>query len=679
MVDERILEKHKKLNELLKFYADRYYNYDAPVVTDAEYDKLYNELQNIEEQYPFLRNSESISSIVGSEVKSKLKKVKHTQKMYSLQNAYNDLDIRDFFQRVQNGIADQLDIFNSNIQFYAEPKIDGLSCSMHYIDGILVQASTRGNGEEGEDVTANVFTVSDIPKKLLGSNFPRDLEVRGEIYMKKSSFDELNNFQEVNNLQSFANPRNAAAGTLRQLDSRITAKRSLNFFAYALLSEEKIINTQSDLIKQLSSWGFVVNDLNKMISNHQELQDYYEDLSDKRSELDYDIDGVVIKVNRLDWQDMLGYSAKYPRHSIAYKFAAEEATTHVKNIELSIGRSGVITPVAVMDEVNIGGVVVSRASLHNKSELEKKDVRVMDKVLIKRAGDVIPYVVKSFPEFRGPDSEKFIFPDSCPCCGSKLVVDGVFIRCPNGYSCKNQAVQRIAHFVSRDAFNIDGFAIKNIEFFYDLNLIKIPSDIYDLKEKIKLNELEKYSGWGKKSVENLFNSIETSKNVELHRFIYSLGINQIGISTAKVLAEEFKTLDNFIETLNSKFAISKLCSINGIADSIASDIISYFSDELNLKLVTLLKQKVNIKNVENDRKVGGFSGKRVLLTGTLSSMSRPIAIKSLELQGALIMSGVSKNLDILIVGDNPGSKLNKAIEIGVRIMYENEFLEKLSL
>lgn len=677
-MNESIIERYNKLNGLLKFYSDRYYNSDNPVVTDAEYDRLYNELQNIEKQYPSIKNDESISNIVGAEVKSKLKKVRHTKKMYSLQNAYNDSDIRDFFHRVQNSIADQLDI-NSVIQFYAEPKIDGLSCSMHYVDGVLVQASTRGNGEEGEDVTANVFTVPDVPKKLLGIGIPKDLEVRGEIYMQKSSFHELNNFQELHELPLFANPRNAAAGTLRQLDSSITAKRSLNFFAYAFLCEEKIVNTQADLINQLSNWGFVVNNLNRMIRNQQELHEYYEDLADKRSDLNYDIDGVVIKLNRLDWQDMMGYSAKYPKHSIAYKFAAEEATTHVKEIELSIGRSGIITPVAVMDDVNIGGVVVSRASLHNKSELERKDIRVMDKVLIKRAGDVIPYVVKSFPEFRKYDSEKFIFPDNCPCCGSKLITDGVFVRCPNGYSCKKQAIQRISHFVSRDAFNIDGFAVKNIEFFYDLNLIKIPSDIYNLKEKIKVNELEKYQGWGKKSVENLFKSIEASKNIELHRFIYSLGINQIGISMAKVIAEEFKTFDNFFDVINSKFAISKLCTISGIADSIANDIIAYFSDESNLMLVNLLMSKVNIINVTTNYEVGFFSGKKVLLTGTLSVMSRPVAVKNLELQGASIMSGVSKNLDILIVGDNPGNKLNKAIETGVQIMYEEEFLEKLSL
>lgn len=678
-MDASIIEKYKKLNDLLKFYSDKYYNSDNPVVTDAEYDKLYNELQNIEKQYPFIKSKDSISNIVGAEVKGKFKKVKHIKKMYSLQNAYNDTDIKDFFQRVQNGIADQLDIFNSNIQFYAEPKIDGLSCSMHYVNGILVQASTRGNGEEGEDVTANVFTVPDVPKKLLGVDVPKDLEVRGEIYMQKSSFHELNNFQKLKKLPLFANPRNAAAGTLRQLDASITSKRSLNFFAYAFLCDDKIVDTQSDLIKQLSGWGFVVNNLNRILLNKQDLHEYYQYLADKRSELNYDIDGVVIKLNRLDWQDILGYSAKYPKHSIAYKFAAEEATTHVREIELSIGRSGIITPVSIMDDVNIGGVVVSRASLHNKNELERKDIRVMDKVLIKRAGDVIPYVVKSFPEFRTHDSKKFVFPDNCPCCGSKLITDGVFIRCPNGYSCKKQAIQRISHFVSRDAFNIDGFAVKNIEFFYDLNLIKTPSDIYDLKEKIKVNELEKYHGWGKKSVENLFKSIEVSKDIELHRFIYSLGINQIGISMAKVIAEEFKTFDNFLNVINSKFAISKLCTINGIADSIANDIIAYFSDESNLMFMTSLISKINIKNALPNYEVGFFSGKKILLTGVLSSMSRPIAIKNLELQGASVMSGVSKNLDILIVGDNPGSKLNKAIEIGVPIMYEKEFLEKLSL
>lgn len=680
MITNSLLKRYKELSELLKLYSEKYYNDDAPLVTDAEYDALYNELLMFERLYPELKNPESPSNLVGAKVSGKFQKIKHASQMFSIQNAYTEDDVKDFYKRVLRTISESVgkNLNYHDLLIHAEPKIDGLSCSITYQNGELLKAATRGDGFVGEDVTKNVLTIPDIPKKLHGENFPEYIEIRGEVYMQKSDFAALNDEKIMNHEEPFANPRNAAAGSLRQLDPKITAMRPLKFFAYAI-SPNDAFKTQFEIAARLKEFGFVTNPLNKLISSIDDVIKYHHDLEDIRAKLNYDIDGTVYKVNDVSWQKILGESSKYPRHAVAHKFAAEEAITYVEDIELSIGRTGTITPVAILDAVNIGGVVVSRSTLHNRIEMIRKDIRVGDKILLKRAGDVIPQVIKSFPEARDEKSHPFEFPKQCPCCGSPIEFGPIFMKCTGNFNCREQALERLVHFCSRDAFNIEGFARKNLEFFYDLNLIKTPFDIFKLSEKISANEIAKFDGWGLVSAKKLFDNINKSRVVELYRFIFSLGINQVGKNVSKLLAKKYVTFENLYNTCCDKFALSNLSLIEGIGESIATDIIDFFKDQYNQFVINELLKVLEIQNHEINVVANNFfTNKSVLLTGTLSAMSRDDATKKLESFGAKILSSVSKKLDILIVGENPGSKLQKATELGIQIMYEDEFLKILN-
>lgn len=677
MPNDIIFDRYQELSKLLKIYADKYYNDDAPIVSDAEYDRLYSELLEIEKVHPEFVTKESISQNIGGKASSRFTKIEHMYQMFSIQNAYSMSDVKEFYNRVIKTLDEQLrvDLSRQNLEMYAEPKIDGLSCSITYKNGNFVKAATRGNGLIGEDVTKNVLTIKEIPLKLNSPNPPELIEIRGEVYMTKLEFQKLNFDREKNHEELFANPRNAAAGSLRQLDASITATRNLKFFAYAIMGENIGFKTQKEISDTLHEWGFHTNELNTLTNSITEIEVFYHNLENIRAKLEYDIDGAVYKVNNLEWQALLGASAKYPRHSIAHKFEAETAITYVKDIFLSIGRTGIITPVAVMDPVNIGGVEVAKATLHNRNEIIKKDIRIGDKVLIKRAGDVIPQVLKSFPENRDASSVPFAFPETCPYCGTKLEYDQTFIRCLNSFGCKSQIIERLAHFASRDALNIEGLAIKNIEFLVDHKIIESMTDIFKIQEKIDLKKLATFDGWGYLSVKNLIDSIERAKTTELSRFIFALGINQVGKATAKLLAKKFKSFQNFLNTVTQKFAISNLSTIDGIGPLISSDIVNFFSNENNKNTAIELSKIVNIKDdIDTIQNSTFWSGKSVLLTGTLKTLGRSEAQEKLESLGAKILSSVSKKLDILIVGENPGSKLQKAQDLQIRIMYEDEML-----
>lgn len=661
-------KRHAELSKLLSKYSRQYYIFDDPSVTDAEYDALYKELLDIEEKYPELATKNSPSRQVGAKVSKDFKKVIHEQKMLSLENAFNEEDIQNFIDRVRKLTG------KSQIEFMLEPKLDGLSASIMYKNGILVQASTRGDGSIGEDVTENIKTLNNVPKKI---DLQGEVEIRGEVVMLKKDFEQLNEQRQINGEKLFSNPRNAAAGSLRQLDSKITAQRKLTFFAYSLIGKDLHINSQQEILETLWRCGFTVSDKIKLCKNQDEAYKFYQKMEQQRSDLEYDIDGVVYKTNDLSLQKTMGNATKYPRHSIAYKFPAQKAQTTILDIVAQVGRTGNITPVAELAPVNVGGVMVSRATLHNKNEIEKKDIRVGDRVVVQRAGDVIPQILYPIIEQRPKGSKPFEFPTKCPCCGSQLVQGEkeVAIKCEN-LDCSAQLVERLIHFVSRQAFNIEGLGEQNIKFLFNKGIVKSYVDIFHLQEKNQEYHLEKEEGWGKQSVDNLFKSIETAKNIGLEKFINSLGIPQIGRAASILIARFYKTFKNFLNAVEQD-TVSELISIVGIGDSMIQDLKNFFKISNNLEVMKKLSAVVNIQDAQENIE-SEFSGKSIVFTGTLSTLGRNEAKEIVERLGGKASSSVSSKTYLVVAGENTGSKLEKARSLGIKIISESEFLEMVN-
>ena len=666
MIDKK--NRYFELKKLLDSYSRQYYLLDDPAVSDAEYDKLYNELLAIEAEFPELKDASSPSQKVGAKVSKKFKRITHATEMLSLENAYDEEDIAEFIERVRKAGSE-------NVDFVLEPKFDGLSVSIKYKNGVLVNAATRGDGRVGEDVTQNVLTM-DIPKKI---SLDYELEVRGEIIMLKADFQELNKQKEQDGEKIFANPRNAAAGSLRQLDAEITRSRKLKLFTYAIISSEAHFSTQIEVLETLKKNGFTVTEHFALCKTQEEAHAFYENLEKHRADLEYDIDGVVYKVNDLSLQNKLGASAKFPRHSIAYKFTAEKAETTVKDIVVQVGRTGNITPVAELVPVTVGGVVVSRATLHNKDEIEKKDIRVGDRVVIQRAGDVIPQVLYPIIEERPKDSKPFIFPDKCPCCGSTLVREEaeVAIKCIN-LDCQAQIIEHLVHFVSKNAFDIDGLGEQSIRYLFEKGIVKSAPDIFEIESKNgrKFN-LQNAEGWGRQSLENLFASINGAKRISLDKFIYSLGIPQVGRTASKLIATFWGSYKSMLDCIHEE-KYDDLLAIDGVGQSTVDDIRNFCENEHNLTVIKRLAGDesssgcVVVTDVE--RVEGGeLAGKTVVFTGTLQKFSREEAKELTERMGAKTSSSVSSKTSFVVVGENAGSKLEDAKKKGIKILSEEDF------
>ncbi|MBS6894564.1 MAG: NAD-dependent DNA ligase LigA [Staphylococcus epidermidis] len=658
-----VKKRVEKLHDLLNQYSYEYYVQDNPSVPDSEYDKLLHELIEIEEKYPEFKSTDSPTVRVGGEAQSSFEKVNHDTPMLSLGNAFNEEDLRKFDQRIRDSIG--------QVEYMCELKIDGLAVSLKYENGRFVQGLTRGDGTTGEDITENLRTIHAIPLKV---KEPLNFEVRGEAYMPRRSFIHLNNEKEENGEQPFANPRNAAAGSLRQLDSKLAAKRKLSVFLYSVNDlTEFNATTQSEALEELDQLGFKTNQERERVSDIEGVLNYIEKWTSKRESLSYDIDGIVIKVNDLSQQEEMGYTQKSPRWAIAYKFPAEEVITKLLDIELSIGRTGVVTPTAILEPVKVAGTTVSRASLHNEDLIHERDIRIGDSVVIKKAGDIIPEVVKSILDRRPNESEIYHMPTHCPSCGHELVrIEGeVALRCINP-KCQAQLIEGLIHFVSRQAMNIDGLGTKIIHQLYENQLIKDVADIFYLKEE-DLLPLERM---GKKKVDNLLLAIEKSKEQSLEHLLFGLGIRHLGVKASQVLAERYETMDQLF-----KVTESELIEIQDIGDKLAQSVVTYLENSDIRSLIEKLSNKnVNmsykgIKTTEIDGHPD-FSGKTIVLTGKLEQMTRNEASEWLKMQGAKVTNSVTKSTDIVIAGADAGSKLAKAEKYGTEIWTEAAFIEK---
>ena len=668
-------------------HDQRYYQDDAPAVSDAEYDQLRLRNAAIEARYPDLVRDDSPSGRVGAAPAEKFDKVTHAVPMLSLGNAFNDDDVREFCDRIRRFLGLEAE---ERVDVTAEPKIDGLSASLRYEGGRLVLGATRGDGQVGENVTANLRTVQDIPEMLTGEGWPDVVEVRGEVYMSHADFAELNARQEADGKPPFANPRNSAAGSLRQLDSNITAQRPLRFFAYAWgeMSAEPF-ETQADAIACLSGWGFSTNPLFKRCVDVDEMLAVYQDIETQRASLGYDIDGVVYKVDRLDWQKRLGFRSRAPRWAIAHKFPAEKATTVLKGIDIQVGRTGQLTPVARLEPVTVGGVVVSNTTLHNEDEIARKDVRIGDTVIVQRAGDVIPQVVGPVLEKRPKDAEPFVFPDICPACGSQAVRElnpktgkhDAARRCTGGLICPAQRVERLKHFVSRTAFDIEGLGAKQVEAFYEDGLVAQPADIFTLaaRDERSLKKLKDREGWGETSVANLFAAIDERRTVGLDRFIFALGIRHVGETTGRLLARTYGTIDAFVEAMEKagdteSDAYKELVAVDGIGDVVAEAVAQFFAEAHNRDVLSALLEEVSPSPLEQADTSSEVAGKTVVFTGTLERMTRSEAKARAEGLGAKVSGSVSAKTDFLVAGPGAGSKLKKAEELGVTVLTEDDWL-----
>ncbi len=650
-----------------------YYQEDDPLASDADYDFLKKRNEDLEKRFPELIRADSPSFKVGSSSAKGFKKVVHKVPMLSLSNIFEKEEISSFAERLRSflGLKEQ-----DPLHFVAEPKIDGLSFSAFYKNGRFEQGSTRGDGTTGEDITENLKNIADFPQVLQGRYFPSELEIRGEVYMTKEDFFALNQEQEKTGKKIFANPRNAAAGSLRQLDPSITKKRKLSLFAYAWgITNDEFWTTHEEFLSLLKEWGFPVSSEIRFCADVEKLEEYYDKMQEKRASLPYDIDGVVYKVNRLDYQKRLGFIARAPRFAIAHKFPAQRAETLLKAIRIQVGRTGILTPVADLEPVNIGGAMVSHATLHNIDEIERKDIREKDTVLIQRAGDVIPQVLQVIFKKRPADSHPFIFPSVCPVCGSHAVKeeDEAYVYCTGGLVCPAQIRERLKHFVSKDALDIEGLGDKNIELFYEKGWILTPVDLFDLKEKHQ-KELAFMDGWGEKSCQNLFDAIEkVQKGVAFDRFLFALGIRQVGQVTARLLAGVYHDLDSLIQAAQTTGFKEQLTSLENVGESIADDVINFLSEPHNRKLLDDLKNKIHILPFENSTKQTPLTGKTVVFTGGLDTMTRPEAkAKALE-SGAKVSSSISSKTDFVVLGSDAGQKAKKAQELGLQILSEEEF------
>jgi DNA ligase (NAD+) len=676
----------KRLAQEIAAHDERYYQNDAPAISDADYDALRRRNAAIEARFPALVLADSPSRRVGARPARGFAKLRHAVPMLSLDNAFSDEDVTDFVDRIRRFLRLPAD---EPLAFTAEPKIDGLSLSLRYEGGWLVNGATRGDGIEGEDVTANVKTLETIPHELRGRRVPARCDIRGEVYMTKSAFLALNERQQEAGKQVFANPRNSAAGSLRQLDASITASRPLGFFAYAWGEMSELPEkTQHGMLDWFARCGFTTNPLMKRCNSVEELLEFHREIELARGTLDYDIDGVVYKVDRLDWQERLGFVSRTPRWAIAHKFPAQRATTIVRGIEIQVGRTGALTPVAKLEPVTVGGVVVQNATLHNADEIARLDVRIGDTVEVQRAGDVIPQVLGVVLEKRPSDAKPYRFPTKCPCPLHTPVIrettatgeEGAVTRCTGEFACPYQRMEHLRHFVSRRAFDIEGLGEKQIALFYDEGWVKEPADIFTLEARNKKIKLEDYEGFVETSVRNLFGAINTRREIALERFIYALGIRHIGETTAQALARGYGTWEAFHDAARAVAkgdaeAREDMDALDQIGDTVIDAIASYFGESHNVKMVERLTEHVRIGAAERPRADSAVAGKTVVFTGTLEKMTRDEAKAMAERLGAKVSGSVSNKTDIVVAGPGAGSKLAKAKEFGVDVLSEDEWLK----
>ena len=668
-----IKKKYKKKINLYNYYNKKYYDDNISEITDSDYDKLKKDILDFEKQYKFLKSNKSPLITVGYKPSKNFKKIKHKVPMLSLANAFNEEDLINFEKKISNYLDEKKKL---ELEYSAEPKIDGISASLVYQNGQLTKGLSRGDGKEGEDITENLKTISDIPKKILSKDFPEQIDIRGEVFIQNSDFEKLKS--------QFANPRNAASGSLRQKNPNDTKKIPLKFIAYTFGYEKGLLaKSQGEFLKKLKDWGFKINPINKILSGTKNLMENYLEIENKRNKLDFDIDGIVYKINNFSLQKRLGNVANAPRWAIAHKFSANKGISKILDIDIQIGRTGALTPVAKIKPINIGGVVVSNATLHNEDEIIRKDIRVNDIVEVERAGDVIPHIVSVDLKKRLSKSSKFVFPTKCPSCGSKTIKEfnnttkkkDAVRRCSSeGFECEKVSIEKLKHFVSKEAFNIDGFGKKIVQKFWDLNLIKLPQDIF----KLDFTKIEKLEGWGKLSVANLRYSIEEKKNISFERFIYSLGIRHIGLENAKLISKYLKNSSNFI-SLSKKENYQDLLNIDGIGETQINSIKNFFENKINIKIIKELNEILKIQKNADIKKDGILADKSFLLTGKLDGMSRAEAKSLIEQNSGSIISNVSKKLDYLIIGEKPTKrKVDAAKELKIKILDQKNFLKILN-
>ena len=671
---DSIKKDYLKKIKLIKRYNQFYYNENKSLISDSDFDKIKKEVVDLEKKNIFLMNKDSPSKVVGFKPSKNFVKVKHKVPMLSLSNAFNEEDLINFEKKIFNFLS--LKDIGKTIEYSAEPKIDGISASLIYEKGKFVKGLSRGDGKEGEDITENLRTIKDIPKLIDSKSFPAEIDIRGEVFIQNNDFKKIN--------EKFANPRNAASGSLRQKDSKVTNKIPLKFIAYTYGYEKGMgIKTQSEFLTNLKLWGFKTNPFNKTLKGIKNLILNHKKLEEKRNTIEFDIDGIVIKVNDFALQKRLGFAANAPRWAVAHKFLANNSISEILNIEIQVGRTGALTPVAKIKPVKIGGVMVSNATLHNEDEINRKDIREGDVVTIERAGDVIPHVISVDLSKRIKDSRKFIFPTKCPSCGSKTIKDFNEItkkqdavrRCTSeGYECEKIAIEKIKHFVSKEAFNIEGFGKKIVKNFWYLDLVKFPYDIFNLNYK-KIKTLE---GWGDLSVSNLRYSIEVKKKISLERFIYSLGIRHIGQENAKLLARHLKSSENFFKLSENK-NMNELVNIDGIGETQIKSINTFFLNKTNTKVLTELKKLLIIAKVSQINNNGLLKNKTFMLTGKLNGMSRAEAKSLIEKNSGKIINNVNKKLNYLIVGEKSTlKKINNAKELNIKIISQTDWINMLN-
>jgi len=679
--------EHARLGEEIERHDRHYYQQDAPVIPDAEYDALRRRYEALEKAFPELVTAQSLTKKVGARPAEKFAKIKHAVPMLSLGNVFSDADVLDFVARVRRflGLPE-----SASICFTAEPKIDGLSCSLRYEQGKLVQAATRGDGYEGEDVTANIRTLRDIPQRLAGEP-PAVLEARGEVYMTHADFAALNERQAAANKPLFANPRNAAAGSLRQLDANITAERPLRFFAYAWGETSALpAGTQTGVLDAFRLYGLPVNPLTALCRDADEMLAHYRQIEAQRATLGYDIDGVVYKVDDVALQERLGFVSRAPRWAVAHKFPAERATTVLRDIEIQVGRTGALTPVARLEPVTVGGVVVSNATLHNEDEIARKDIRIGDTVVVQRAGDVIPQIVEVIADKRPNDAKPYVFPHVCPVCGSAALREidektgeaDVVRRCTGSLVCPAQAVERLKHFCARNAFDIEGLGDRQIEYFYAEGLIRTPSDIFTLEERDRasLTKIKNREGFGETSVRNLFAAIEARRHIAINRFLFALGIRHIGETNARRLARHFSDFEALRETARDAApgtdARARIDCIDGVGPVVAEALHDFFAEPHNARELDALLAQVTLEPMPAIAASSPVAGKTVVFTGALERLTRDEAKAQAERFGAKVAGSVSKKTDLVVAGPGAGSKLAKASELGIEVISEDEWFRR---
>ena len=669
-----------KESEIRKYYISKikelkknnklYFEDSSPVISDKEYDQIKKEIIQLEKKHSYLKNTLSPSISLGYTPSKNFVKHNHRVKMLSLSNAFDNEDLENFEKKIFNYLNKKVDL-----EYSVEPKIDGISASLTYKNGLLIMGTSRGDGSIGEVITENLKTIKDIPQKITSKDFPKDIDIRGEVFITKGDFDKLKN--------NFANPRNAASGSLRQKNPEETKKIPLNFIAYTYgYFENDKIKKQSDFLNSLKKWGFKTNEHNKVLKTIIDLENFHKKFENDRFDLEYDVDGLVYKINSLELQKRLGFTANSPRWAIAHKFSADSAYSQIRDINIQVGRTGALTPVARIKPVNIGGVVVSNATLHNEDEIIRKDIRIGDTVKIERAGDVIPHVILVDLKKRDKKSKKFIFPNTCPSCGSETIKEFNFItkkydavrRCTNeGFECEKIAIEKMKHFISKEAMNIDGLGKKVIENFWELNIIRFPQDIFSLD----YNRISQLEGWGDLSVSNLKYSIDQSKKVSLDRFLYSIGIRHIGIENAKLLAEYTKSIKNFLSFVNKK-KFNEFIIIDGIGETQINSLKKFFENKSNYKIIEKLSSVLNISDLKLNKN-GKLLNNTFMFTGKLSDMSRAEAKSLIEQNSGSVVSSVNKKLKYLITGEKPTNrKVQQAKALGIRILSQKELLNLLN-